>query len=74
MTAAMKFIKNTNGSGIKENLICIQESLPCLELIIGDLVYIKNVVDFLSENLPNVAENIENTEISEGILMSRMSK
>lgn len=65
----MKFMKNAKNSGIKENFMCIRESLPCLEFIIGDLIYIKNIVEFLSDNLPHIAEDIENIQITEGILM-----
>lgn len=65
MTSAMKFIKKVTGSGIHENLVLIHDSLPCLEFIIGDLVYIKDVIDFLSDKLPQVSENCENMEIAE---------
>lgn len=66
MTSAMKFIKSASSSSIRENLISIHQSLPCLEFIIGDLGFIKKVVDFLSESLPQVSENEENLEIGEG--------
>lgn len=67
MTSAMKFIKNRGESGIRETLIGIYQSLPCLEFIIGDLAYVKNVVEFLSEKLPQVSENTDNLKIAEGI-------
>lgn len=66
MTSAMKFMKTPSGVGVREHLISIQRSLPCLEFIIGDLGFIKKVLDFLSENLPQVSDNEENLEIGEG--------
>lgn len=66
MTSAMKFIKLAGSSGIRENLISILQCLPSLEFIIGDLGFIKKVVEFLSDSLPQVSENEENLEIGEG--------
>lgn len=68
MSSAMEFMKKSGGSGIKENLLCIRHSLPCLEFIIGDLAYIKNVVDYLSDKLPQVSETYENVELAESKL------
>lgn len=66
MNSAMKFMKSTTDLGISEHLIAIHQSLPCLEFIIGDLGYIKKVVDFLSEKLPQMSESVEKIELAEG--------
>lgn len=65
MSAAMRFIRNNGSSGINDCLTFIQQSLPSLEFIIGDLSYISKVVNFLSETLPEVSENVRKLEIAE---------
>lgn len=64
MSSAMKFLKNP--SNVHENLINIRQSLPSLEFIIGDLAYIRNIIEFLSDKLPEVSDNEENLMLAEG--------
>lgn len=65
MSSAMRFINNTGGSGINDCLTAIYQSLPSLEFIIGDLGYINNVINFLSEKLPEVSESSQKIEMAE---------